>query len=463
MARNPFSPPKPSQKSNNFFQVPTEALKIADGTGAEVKYRILTTPTQWMQYHYPCYDVAASANKRGVFNLTDRWYVKNSTGSDVERNMITLDQELLERRRAAAKERMTGKFDDTHIEKEIKKIKSPFPNVYKFAFGEQQNAYGFQAFYNGDIVATHVKATSYDPLTVKDPEKQEFSTGIIQLLEQAYQGKQVYTPFVSLLTLTSKQSKKKFGANHYLVWEPTMKVHDEYKSVLNAGYWIFVHPGDEDIVQGFIEDLNAGRDPEVPDYRNYPNEEGDLVYMSPDHQSVKLNVVNDKTGITVEMVEKMKKAPRIFNYEPSTEHSLLGGYYYQKGSARVPITDTEITLAKTGNFDIQGNPEIDIKGVLYHALWLDGVLWRKPFDPEALDSNSEYAFSDEVEREWLQTRAEQLGIPTYKCYKAGKMPKPTTFTASVNQTATNAVTDPTVPDTSVNGTDTTVTSTVSMN
>ena len=444
--------PKPANSGGFENNDPFKLMKYPEGENHEFFLRIVSGIQNRRQFQYPSHDMVTAKGKRGSFNLNGRTKGKLLTFADErqkdtpsEGKMISIYKALLDKRLSQAKVRLNeqGITDPKAIEQELKKV-SIFPNAHKYCWGELGNVFGFQAFYKGKIEALDCKSETYNPLA--RTQNQEFQKGLFQLagefvtkLDDANKPADflVNTPFVTEFKFTGRKSinsNKDDNGNpkHWLVYQPEALCPEKFQGILQVPLegdsWSYIHPDDFPLVQEYYSQLQRGNNPAPPSVRDYPSDDGNLTFVCQSHQASTVNVVNDTTGITAEMVAKLKERKPTFYYAPCSELSLMGGYYYINENEQWVTVDLETAKANTtGKFDEDNNPYCVIDGKTVLVKHHIGLLWKRPLNPTALLANMEYAFPNDSERESIQTMAEKAGIPTLKDVLAGKTPSPYTF------------------------------------
>lgn len=198
----------------------------------------------------------------------------------------------------------------------------------------------------------------------------DFSYGnykrLYEFLTQIDESKLVVTPFVTPIFFEKKMSDKKsnFTGDFYEVINPFTLDNEAINNItklLSAQFFncFTVHPEDmpavRDYVKQEIENSLFG-EPDFsnpPMYRPYPDTKtGDLFFVSSKtvEAPVKLNVY--EAGLDEAIVNKIVQDYRpCYEFMPSNDLSLLGGYYTEENGLRTGITLAEIEKEFSGSFE----------------------------------------------------------------------------------------------------------------
>jgi len=399
--------------------------------------RPLTSQTKFFPFDYPSYSEKEGQGREinGIIHLSgnSRWD-NYRAGSPIEDAMVKLHQMALQR----YKEYRIRLAKEPLSEEKVKRLKLDF-------WGAKPEEYGFTWLCNGKTVQQPVSMVTFDPelaekIGKKYNRKRDLEAGIKDYLCNNLSNlgkilpagsfgsdKCYFTPFVSQFVLTAVEAKNKSGKDAYLVWEPKALIPKGWENRLPVEFadCLWLHPEDSGKVTSFLDeliDLEARKMESshlaTPDYRNYPNDSGELLFVSKYHKSTDLDPIriNIFEGVlaeyfNAEIMETIKNQPKSSWYKPSTQLSLLGGFYYVNTSEDwITLTQQQIKGYHNGNFTDR-EPELVIDGKTFIAKYNDGALNRKPLNPWRLDSDNDYIYGDSALVDWIAKQAQAFGIP----------------------------------------------------
>lgn len=441
-------------------------------------------------------------NAKGNKNDREKDFVKggDDTRPLAEGNFIMLTNYTLERYREFAKDLIVsnGKSEKDAEAEAIAKIGLQLGSgqaTRKF-WNKGSEEWGTLAIINGEVWPFPAKNITYNPLAsarsgntywgpkltpdqkvavlleaeftpkdfaekndgVKTAEKLakllELNRGIKQFNEEIIQGKDGknyfrYPPFITEFILTAQAPRKPFGDSH-LTWRPTAQLHEDYQTFLPEEYSgaLALHPDDVDIVRAYLTLPREKRKATPPPaYREYPSEEGLLVYISMDNPTLPptkaINVLDGPLAdrFTPELLKKIAEYGEYHGFRPNTQEGLLGGYFYDYPSYEYEITSeiqgkTLKAKGKTGSrriyveagyeFAVKDNkPVVEVDGHDAPFEWYEGILNTKK-----LDLGDSYLFRILTEKGMIKTtntakigeaigkvmedikqKADELGIP----------------------------------------------------
>ncbi len=421
-----YSPPVTRQEVYRF------SWPVSD-EGRIVKLRIVSGyPKATYRFWYPSFNIEQQAQHTATFNLSGGLrkfeghlyeYDNSSTKrSEIETNFIRLHNDIVTRK----KEQLKNKLERVGTsEDEISKRLANFQ--FKVSFGVGSTVYGCQAVVDDkEVRSVEIKATTMNPKRNKY-RAPEFEVGIQQIFSLVEDDKLVYPPFLTQIQIKSKLSKYTARNASYLIYIPEPVVAEEFKKILPASFrgCVWVHPDDADLVISYIKESNQieniGKNLPVPYYKDYPDENGTLIFVSrqldPEIVEVKNIYDIDKT-LTQEIIEKIANRRNSFEFDPSTQESLLGGHYVEdpRTGRFIFLSNEEIEQAKTDETDEEGNIIVDLakigKGDFSASVReYTGKLVKSPFNPFFINNEGDLIWSDAEE---IAELAESYGIPVYR-------------------------------------------------
>jgi hypothetical protein len=349
-------------------------------------FRFLTYPTVCYRFTYPTYNPETKKDTVANFNLTNHVLNTYAERGSVEEGILGVWQEALAKKSEAVKENLTRqRKSPAEIDKALEQV--AIKNGFLDFFGPRSRIYGAQILHRNQPETLDIKSTSYNPLNSRSPV---LDTGIQQLMNLTEDGKLVYTPFLSKWSLTCTDIGKKWNA-----FAPSISLPEEYKRLLPASFamCIWCHPDDVDEVQGYLVKRMSGLDVPAPDYRDYPSETGDIVFIerTGELDPVIINLYDGPLAedFGPEVIEAIANRPSFYDFTPSTDDSLLGGW----------AIETE-----------DGNREYVIEGT-EGAKWIPGKFEKRPFNPYAATSEGASIFENNyIDMEWIANKIESLGI-----------------------------------------------------
>lgn len=292
-----------------------------------------------------------------------------------------------------------------------------------------------------------------------------FNQGIKQIYEAVVEkgGKQYfqYPPFITEIILSARTSKNLAFGKSYIVWKPEPNLHPDYQQYLPVEYErpLAIHPADADAMRAYLA-IPKGRraDIPVPAYRGYPDENGNLTYISRANPHLPaLPVINLFEGslgerFTPEMIQKLAEYGEYHGFKPNTQEGLVGGYFYD-----YPVYDFTIESVLAGKevsfpaktvarriyvspgvqFTVndKNEPEVEVDGHKTTFHWSEGLLNAKPVNLDksyllrillACGLANDIGKADkecEVVFEEIKAKAKTLGIP----FVGGEKPAPYGF------------------------------------
>lgn len=246
--------------------------------------------------------------------------------------------------------------------------------------------------------------------------------GIIQARSRLIGSSLEYTPLLCWLAITIEEGKEYFNnvtkkkEKAKALRIETIELDKGGKGLLPASFanCVTVHPDDMTLVRDWVKAYHQAVFsfsviPPEPVYRDYPDEAGELCYVATQsvQDPIRLNVY--KYGMSEGLRNAIANRDELYQYQASTEHSLLGGYFYSLESGkRRPVPMDEIRAGYVSNDN--GTPIVNIDGSPRPISWHKGTLNQKKFNPLLLDEKEKYAFEDSQPEE-LEKMARKLGIP----------------------------------------------------
>jgi len=420
--------PKERQSVYRFNWPITEVNK-------SVTIRIISAYQAVYRFWYPSYNFEKDRQANAVFNLSAglqdvdgflyEYPNSNVSRSQAEQSFINLHNEILKLRKNNLRKKLeNGGLGAEEIEDRVKKYRL-FKRFDAFQFGPGSKVYGCQAIIKGEVRSVELKATTVNPKGNRYREP-EFEVGIRQIFSTIEDDKLVYPPFLTRIMIEAVMSKYTANKKPYLVYKPTPLVPEEFKNVLPKSFYncIWVHPDDVEIVQNYLiakaEPENIYRDIPIPFYRDYPDNNGTLAFVSrqnPEEIVEIMHIYDIDKELTPEIVKKIAERKDSFEFDPSTQESLLGGNYVEEPTTErfLFLNNEQIAQAKTGEKDGEGNIIVDLAkiGLGEYKLPLRehvGKLVRSPFNPFVLNQDGDLFWP---EAEEIAKMAEEFGVPVY--------------------------------------------------
>ena len=425
----PYSQPRERQSVFRFNWPVTEE-------GKSVTIRIISAYPAVYRFWYPSFNTEENRQVNAVFNLSAGlqnvdgflYEYPNSSAnrSQAEQNFIALHNEILKLRKNRLRQKLeAGGLGAEEIEDRVKKYRL-FKRFDAFQFGPGSKVHGCQAVVGSEVRSVELKATTVNPKGNRYREP-EFEVGIRQIFSQVENDKLVYPPFLTRIMIEGVLSKYTANNKPYLVYRPTPLVPDEFKMILPKSFYncVWVHPDDVEIIQNYLkakaEPENIYRDIPIPFYKDYPDENGVLVFISrqnPEETVEVRNIYDVDKELTPEIVKKIAERKDSFEFDPSTQESLLGGNYVEEPTTGrfLFLTNEQIAQANTGEKDGDGNVIVDLSkiGLGEYKLPLRehiGKLVRSPFNPFVLNQDGDLFWP---EAEEIAELAEKFGIPVHR-------------------------------------------------
>ncbi len=422
-----YSPPVTRQEVYRFNWPVSDENRI-------VKLRIISGyPKATYRFWYPSFNIEQQEQCTATFNLSGglrkfegHLYEYDNTStkrSEIETNFIRLYNDIVTRK----KEQLRNKLQRVGTsEEDITKRLTNFQ--FKINFGAGSTVYGCQAVVDDkEVRSVEIKATTMNPKRSRY-RSPEFEMGIQQIFSLVENDRLVYPPFLTQIQISSKLSRYKTreGAP-YLIYIPEPVVAEEFKKILPASFrgCVWVHPDDADLVINYIRESNQieniGKNLLVPYYKDYPDENGTLIFVSrqPDPEIVEVkNIYDIDATLTQEIIEKIANRRNSFEFDPSTQESLLGGHYVEdpRTGRFIFLSSEEIEEAKTGETDEEGSVIVNLdpigKGDFSAPVKeYIGKLVKSPFNPFFINNDGDLVWSDAEE---IAELAESYGIPVYR-------------------------------------------------
>lgn len=278
----------------------------------------------------------------------------------------------------------------------------------------------------------------------------EYNKGIKQLFEETHKidGKEFfkYPKYLTTFQIIAQNAQEKAFGKDRIVWKPVPQIHSDYQKLVPAefGDYVLVHPDDVDVVRGYLASASNWQHP-VPAFREHPDvETGQFQFVSlhnPDLVSPLVSVYDGALGDVFSkiLVESWSKTPEFFGFEPATQETLVGGFYYEHPEVEFEFQamlekEKRTIKAKAERKRIYGVTIKDFKDVVLtdnkpsirteHGFatleWATGHLWEKPLNLNRMTEDGNLAFGNDAVITKIKAEADKLGVP----YRGKETPKP---------------------------------------
>lgn len=362
------------------------------------------------QFWYPGWNAADNKPTQVPINISAGYFDTVKDRSDIERSVLAIHRMYYDKKYGKVKQGP----------------KSPLIEIGKNkTYGPSKVTFGCLAEYKGDVRDVVMPDSTYEPNQFQELEK-----GIRHFNQMVENGKLVYTPFLTRFQIAAIESKgvdNRKGGTHYKLCKPSPMTDDKFKVLLSGEFGqgcIWVHPDDLGIVQAYIKkmikantegDFFAIQELVAPFFRAYPADNGDVVFIALWHDTppVRFNVLETE-AFTPGLLEAVKAQSYVYAFDPSTNLSLLGGYYYRDQQGKLVETTLKEIGAGFKSVDEDGNALTVINGKEVLANWWSGRLWENRFNPFVQSEPTNYLIPFKT-ASWLRDEAVRLGIPTVEC------------------------------------------------
>lgn len=389
------------------------------------------------QFWYPGWNVANGSPKRTPINISGGYFDTAKDRSDAERAFLELHRLYYDKRRAQSNA-----------------VKNPLlqigPEKGGYTYGPSKVMFGCLGEYKGDVRPIVMPDATYEPTP-----RQEVDKGIRHFSQIVENGKLIYTPFLTRFKVTATESKGTNalrGNSHWTNYFPTPLIEDKFKGLLSGEFGqgcIWVHPDDLEPVQIYVKkmikaqadgDFFAIQELIAPYFRAYPADNGDVVFVALMHDvpPVRFNVLETE-AFTQGLLDAVKAQTYVYDFDPSTQLSLFGGYYYRNERGKLVETTLEEIGKGFKSVDEEGNATTVINGKEVQAGWWAGRLWENRFNPFVY-AEWPNLFIPYKTAAWLRDEAVRLGIPTVDCDEdsgeikvIGNPPEPVDFASYFQQ------------------------------
>lgn len=359
--------------------------------GSTIIVRPISKAKKKFPFNYPAYkpdykEEGKMLDGYAVFNLTAGLNDQITPRPPAENAMLEIFQAELDRL-------------EKRLAKLGQKLKQNSIDRWGPNFGQNDYAqFGMAVVEHGNVAVLDMYSTHYK--------------AVYDAMRLAKNGKLVFTPLICSLEVTmAEQAGKKTCKAQVQVVEPQAGC----MNLLPASFigCTYAHPDDFQIVQEYVtKSLEAamwGKEtPEAPVYRDYPNDEGKIYFIATEslQEPVWMNVF--EKGFPEALLPKLRDKSELWQYLPASQHSLLGGYYYDgDDGTRQPVTLEQIKA----NFlrSEEGKAVINLNGQERVIGYIKGSLNDKKFNPYLVDTKAARSmFSDP---DIIAEHAKRLGIP----------------------------------------------------
>lgn len=364
------------------------------------------------RFWYPGFNVASGALKWTPVNVSGEFFDPLVERSPAEEALLELYRRYFGKRFQGQKLEPLTRIGQT------------------YSFGQEKTRFGCLAEYKGQVRDIIVPDSTYQPTT-----RQEVEKGIYHYNRLVEGGKLVFTPFLTRFQVTAVKSRNisNLTKTHYRLFTPTPLLDDKFRRILPAEFGdgcIMVHPDDLSGVLDYTSrmikanndgDFFAMRELRPAYYRAYPDAYGEVVFVSLMHSvpPVRFNVL-ENGAFTKSFIEELEKQEYIYTFDPPTQTSLLGGYYYRDSVGKMVETSLErfkgrvVEVLDDGviaELDDGVNAKLDSSHVVIK--WCSGRLWDNRFNPfPHLPDDKTNLLIPIKTAYWLRDEAVKLGIPT---------------------------------------------------
>lgn len=279
------------------------------------------------------------------------------------------------------------------------KLKEKKIDRWGLPFGQEDYAqFGMVVVEHGNVTVLDMYSTHYK--------------SVYDAMRSVKNNKLVFTPLICSLEITmAEQEGKKTCKAQIQVVEPQAGC----MNILPAGFigCTYAHPDDFQMVQEYVaKKLEAamwGKEPPAaPVYRDYPSDDGKLYYIATESLQTPVHINVFEYGFPEALLTKLQDKSELWQYMPATQHSLLGGYYFDGDDGlRHPVTLDEIKANFVREEDSKA--VINLDGQERVIQWIKGSLNDKKFNPYLVDTKA--ARSMFADPELLAEHARKLGLP----------------------------------------------------
>lgn len=323
-------------------------------------------------FNYPVKNLETGKTHTETISMQGRWFVSELVRPTIERKL--LDAYSRYRKLIQEDERLKLEMNGLSgeaLENELKKVKVDF-------FGNSSVHFACEAYYETGVQQVELKGYFQDP-SIWHGSKGKINMNLAAQIGLVINDMLVHTPFVSTINFHAKHEVKTPKGNA-VVWVPEYYCPKQASMQLPASFvrCAWCHPEDIEIVQKALE---AGQG---VTYRDYPDENGDLVYIScnPEDDPIRVNLKDD-WGIEIpeEELEQIRNRKPNYTFEPVSQLSMMGGLYIQVGDKWVEVSQSDVESMETGEY-VEGLPKINHQDYgEVQVQWREGRLWKKPVNP----------------------------------------------------------------------------------
>lgn len=405
-------------------------------------FRMLSWPQDSHRFSYPTYveeksDSGEVSFRQGSaqFNLSfaltfdPKVGLKNydnetKTRGEWEKKMVEFFQFAFQLEKEAAIKRLMDVqgYTQAAAESETERFTLTPKGIPHWVFwGKKSPVYGVQVIQDGGVISEcELRPQTISPWCSyqgkpsnqlgKDPEGNwVIERGLNQLVKLTAGGNLIYPPFLSKVKITAKRTyfDKK---DNYLAYEPELICNEAFMNQLPAHFHpcVWVHPEDAEAVSKYYSSENRG---EPIDYRDYPDENGGLVFVAIRTGDTHAFSCVFDDDLTPELVKRIADRPSSHSYKPSTDLSLIGGFYYTDSHDNwTPISVEDSLNLITGKFDEANNPVVSVNGFETTIRYADGKLWRSPLYLRYTNKEHDPVLKNFQE---IESKAKVLGLPVW--------------------------------------------------
>ena len=224
-----------------------------------------------------------------------------------------------------------------------------------------------------------------------------------------------YTPLLCNLQINLVEGEA-FGKKIKSIEASVLEPQAGCKGLLPASFvrCLWCHPDDFQKMQAWVEAyhkavFNFSTKPQAPAFRDYPDENGKLYYIATESVQDPYHVNVFDYGVSSDLVKAIASRQTGYLYKSATQHSLLGGYFYQQiDGSRRPVSMEEIKANFIRAED--GKAVVNLDGEERQLDWIAGSLYQKKFNPLLENAAGKLVF-DDCKPEELVELARSLGIP----------------------------------------------------